>query len=146
MSTPPQSLKRLVYVSSAVEPFSDEALKKLLAVSRRKNERRGITGLLLYSDGTFLQVLEGEPQVVETLFAKIVRDPRHRGALRLLDQPIAARTFADWSMAFKSVDPEQARQTPGFNAALESQSAGYALPQIDAKILKLVETFRRVNR
>jgi hypothetical protein len=67
----------LVYVSSAVNLFSDEDLIQLLEVSRRNNEKAEITGLLLYSSGNFMQTLEGpEKAVLEG--ADFVRSPSYR--------------------------------------------------------------------
>jgi len=71
----------LVYVSSAVEPFSKTELVELLHVARANNERLGITGMLLYRDGNFMQVLEGEEPVVRDLYARIERDPRQARTL-----------------------------------------------------------------
>ncbi len=60
----------LTYVSSAVRPFAEDELADLLAVSRQNNARLGITGMLLYKDGNFMQVLEGEEAEVRTLYEK----------------------------------------------------------------------------
>ncbi len=68
----------LIYVSSEVAPFSAVELRDLLAKSRSKNAQLGITGMLLYRRGKFMQILEGEEDAVQTLYRKITHDPRHR--------------------------------------------------------------------
>ena len=90
----------MVYSSAAVEPFSPEALRTLLALARTRNTAAAVTGMLLHVDSVFLQVLEGEPQVVTALYTKIGADPRHTRMLLLLSQDIKSRNFPDWSMGF----------------------------------------------
>lgn len=68
----------LVYVSSAVRPFSRSDLEDLPATSRDNNAELGITGMLLYRDDNFMQILEGEEGPVRALYDKIGNDPRHR--------------------------------------------------------------------
>lgn len=106
---------QLVYVSSATELFSYSELVDLLAKSREKNARLGITGMLLYRDGNFVQVLEGEPAAVDSLYATIARDPRHTGAIVLLRQEKAAREFPEWSMGFRDLNSPEVRSLPGYS-------------------------------
>jgi hypothetical protein len=61
---------RIVYVSAASEPFSDQQLKELLQKSRQNNVAAGITGMLLYKDGTFMQTLEGPELAVKILLIR----------------------------------------------------------------------------
>ena len=111
---PPVSVHQLVYVSSAKVPFDTPALLDLLAVARRNNPRSGITGQLLYKDGNFMQLIEGEEVAVRALFARIERDPRHGGVIVLLDHVVPEREFSDWSMAFRALDADTAREVPGY--------------------------------
>ena len=97
-------IKQLVYVSSAVEPFSDDELVDILRVSRRNNTAVGVTGALLYAGGNIMQVLEGPTEAVDSVYARVERDARHRGAIVLLDRPTDDRMFADWSMGFLNPD------------------------------------------
>jgi hypothetical protein len=93
----------LVYVSSATRLLSEEDLKALLAQSRDKNKRLGLTGLLLYKDGNFMQVLEGAEDALLGTYASIQSDTRHHGILELIRQPVQEREFASWSMGFKNL-------------------------------------------
>ena len=109
---------RLVYVSSATVPFDDADLEALLEVSRANNARNGITGVLLYHQGSFLQVLEGEPAAVRALHARIRRDPRHHGVLDVLEEHDDERTCPDWAMGYVPTRRRTDREVAGFTALL----------------------------
>jgi hypothetical protein len=95
----------IIYSSYATQPFDDERLKDLLIQSRDKNSSIGITGMLFYFDDKFIQLIEGEEQVVKELSDKIAKDNRHEYFVILKEGEIVDRYFADWSMGFKSIDP-----------------------------------------
>ena len=99
----------LVYVSSAVHPFSKDELRELLKLARVNNEQCSISGLLLYKDGNFMQVLEGHDEDVRDVYAKISRDQRHRGMLTLLQGEVTGRKFPDWSMGFRDLNSTDAK-------------------------------------
>ncbi len=107
-----------VYVSSAVRPFAPEELRDLLKKSRQANALLGVSGMLLYKEGTFLQVLEGGQTAVMGLVEKISRDPRHREITTLLEGFENEYQFPDWSMGFHHLDDAEARETPGFTDLL----------------------------
>ena len=109
----------LIYLSSATHLFSPAELQALLEQARVKNARLGITGILLYREGNFLQLLEGETSVVESLYQTILRDARHQGCIRLLDGVIAERAFPEWSMAYRDLSQSEAN-LPGFNQFLNT--------------------------
>ena len=94
----------LIYVSSAVKLMKDDELLFLLQQSREKNYRLGITGILLYKDGSFMQMLEGEKQTVLELYRTIMSDERHKGLITVMRSDIKGRSFEDWSMGFASMD------------------------------------------
>jgi hypothetical protein len=100
---------QLVYVSAAVRPLSKSELGELLAQSRKNNSRLGLTGMLLYKDGDFMQVLEGEEQVVRDMMSTIARDPRHSGILVLIQGDTSQHPFAEWSMGFRDLNSPEAR-------------------------------------
>lgn len=91
---------QLVYASAAVERLLPDALQLLLAQSRSRNVKDDVTGMLLYHNGSFMQVLEGPASSVNPIFASIERDKRHTGIKTLLRHEIQRREFAAWSMAF----------------------------------------------
>ncbi len=74
-----------------------------------------MTGMLLFKDGNFLQVLEGEESVVMKLYDTISHDPRHYG-VSIIDQGnLEARQFGEWSMGFRNLDDEAVKSLTGFN-------------------------------
>lgn len=94
---------QLIYRSAATSPLSEAQLGDLLKQARDTNARLGLTGLLLYDDGSFLQVLEGEPQPLLTLYERILKDPRHDRIMKLLHCELEHRRFGEWRMGFVSV-------------------------------------------
>lgn len=91
-------MQRIAYFSSSATAEGPD-LPSILASSRRNNAALGVTGLLCHHDGSFLQFLEGDPQVLEGLYGRISRDRRHKDLVRVLDEEARTRAFGDWSMA-----------------------------------------------
>lgn len=104
----------LIYGSTAVRDFSDAELLDILTVADEKNKKLGITGMLLYKNKNFLQVLEGEAEVVDALYAKIQKDPRHHSVMTILRRKIKEREFGNWTMSFVNLDTLEAEQQEGF--------------------------------
>jgi len=110
----------LAYVSVAAVPFSNPQLIELLEKSRVNNEALGVTGMLLYKDGRFLQAIEGDEDSVKSLMAKISADPRHRDIAILLQGAIARREFPDWSMGFANLNLPGVLSIPGYSNFLST--------------------------
>jgi hypothetical protein len=104
---------QITYLSQASAPMSAEQLLALLMQCRTNNGARDITGMLLYGNGTFLQVLEGDDEVVDRLVETIAADPRHTGMRRLARKTIDRRQYADWSMGFERITSDGLRQVEG---------------------------------
>lgn len=111
---------QVVYLSRQTVPFAPADLSVLLANSREKNQQRGVTGMLLHHDGTFLQALEGEEHAVRELMQVIGRDARHDSVVVLHQGTVEQRDFPDWSMGFRDLGAEDAASLPGFSPFLES--------------------------
>ncbi|MEM8826906.1 MAG: BLUF domain-containing protein [Pseudomonadota bacterium] len=111
-----------VYMSTPVTPFGSAELDDLLMQARRKNRAAGLTGLLLFAETRFLQVLEGEETAVRATFARIERDRRHKWVRPLVARTTAARQFADWSMAYEQ--PGAGSLTVRLEAALADAGPG----------------------
>jgi hypothetical protein len=103
-----------IYVSTARVQANAAMLADILAVSVRNNEPAGITGMLLYAGGTFMQVLEGEEEVVNATHHRIEGDSRHMGIIVLEHASIAARSFARWSMGYRGLGAAEAIANPAF--------------------------------
>lgn len=91
-------LVRLLYVSRAVNKDSGKAIESILESSRVHNVSRGITGVLCYGGGVFLQAIEGGRKAVNELFNHIVVDERHTDVVLLHYEEISERRFGGWTM------------------------------------------------
>lgn len=91
-------LVRLLYASRAASPVGEAELNAILKQSREHNPAEGLTGLLCFSDGIFIQVLEGGREAVNARYKHIVADARHRDVVLLSYEEIAERHFAGWTM------------------------------------------------
>ncbi len=109
------SLIHLIYCSAAIRPMDSEDLGILLKNARKHNSENNITGILLYVEGSFLQVLEGDASKVDRLFREISNDKRHDSITLIIREPIAERSFGDWTMGYADVSPEQLDQIVGIN-------------------------------
>lgn len=115
---PVEQLVAAVYVSSATRHLSEDEIIGILRSAREHNEKSGVTGMLLYRDGNFMQVLEGPAGVVDSLIQKIKRDPRHQGIILMSRKPIEERQFGEWSMAFRHMSKDASAEN-GYSAFLE---------------------------
>jgi Sensors of blue-light using FAD len=100
--------------SSNALPGSN-GLETLLEERRQKNVKADITGMLLYQDGAFFQVLEGDRAVVEALLKRIAADKRHERVTRIILESITERAFAAWSMGYPNVSWAELAEIPGLN-------------------------------
>ncbi len=90
-------LVRLLYASRAIDTGAD-AIEAILAQSRQHNPECGITGILCYGGGIFLQAIEGGRMAVSELYGHIQKDPRHKDVVLLHYEEIAERRFGGWTM------------------------------------------------
>ena len=98
---------RLIYSSAAAPDLDMDDLQQMLAESRVRNRAHDITGVLVYVDGVFLQILEGEKDKVLELMDTIERDPRHSGVKVFDEHDGVERAFASWNMAYLSPSAEE---------------------------------------
>jgi hypothetical protein len=87
-----------MYASRAVNAVDQNELVAILRKSKANNPEHGITGVLCYSEGIFLQVLEGGRSEVNRLYNRIAADPRHADVELMHYEEISERRFAGWSM------------------------------------------------
>lgn len=134
------NLIHMVYSSAASHIFTRSHLTDLLAGAREKNNRLNITGVLLFTDGSFFQVLEGEADVVDMLFEQIWADERHSQVTVILRESISKRIFGDWTMAFANISPEEVN---GILGTSDFFHKGDSYSQLDqGRTKKLLEAFK----
>lgn len=136
------ALYSLVYTSIAVKVHGDDDLEDILTVSRRNNQPRGVTGMLLFKDGHFIQALEGEKDVVLPLYDKISADPRHCNIYQVSGRVVAERTFGDWTMGYHRLDSVAPDELPGFTDFLQRPFDPQFLLENPSRAIYLLEFFK----
>jgi hypothetical protein len=133
------TLIEVIYVSTATDKLFDWELRRILESSVRNNEDVQLTGMLLYSRDSFMQVIEGEKDAVDSVMARIAKDPRHCNLQVLARAEIRSRGFNQWSMGFHGINAADAVTWPGFAPFFQNGFDAEALsakPGIALEILK----------
>ena len=139
-------LLRLTYASRAAEGLSCADLSAIAREAQSRNAMLGVTGLLLYVDGDFLQVLEGPGGAVERLYEMIEKDARNKWVTRLSTERVLRRAFEDWSMGCFEIGLEE--------IALEGEEAFFVIdeetprirPRFSGEFTVFLEQFYARNR
>lgn len=116
-----ESQRLLIYTSSASRPICPEELENMLTSIRAKNAPLGLTGMLVYSDGSFLQALEGQEGPLKATFSNILADDRHKGIMLICDVNVSDRSFPDWTMGFAQ---QATNRSPQFLVVMISSDRG----------------------
>lgn len=132
------NLIRTIYVSTASPDLGPDGVADIMEVAVRTNLRLGITGMLILVDGCFMQVIEGQEDVIDAMMLRLFSDPRHSGVTVLVRETIESRSFSRWSMGFRRVESEEAARNPvwaplcagGFSAEKAGASPGVALDML----------------
>lgn len=101
---------QIVYYSEATRQFSEQELIELLQYANINNTKNNITGCLIYANGKFIQMLEGEQNLVRALFDKIKQDKRHTNVIVAVEMSVSSKLFPEWGMGFKYSDRDLVRQ------------------------------------
>jgi hypothetical protein len=132
------TLLSAVYVSSAYSGMTDQELAALLEISRENNKVRGITGMLLYRGGDFMQVIEGPAANIEHLLKALAADKRHTGMTILKKSVILERQFSGWQMAFRDLNGADVKSMEGYSPFMEFSFQGNEFkekPNLSYKLL-----------
>ena len=134
---------QLIYASSAAEGLDDFSMREIAQTSNYNNKKLGVTGLLLFHQGSILQVLEGDEISVNTLYNKVQYDKRHNGCIILSTRTAERREFANWSMGYKNVSEKESGDAL---FALTQASLKAILPDSPSDELDaLTKTYQRVS-
>jgi hypothetical protein len=136
-------MHHIIYMSTASWAMGEAELEVLLRQAQQGNERLGITGALVYGEGQFMQIMEGEQATLTALYAHLSQDRRHQGLFKLADREIAVRRFAEWSMAFQVVTLAAFEQLVGYVAPVR---LAHQLPDLGAADSLFVERMRAIVR
>jgi hypothetical protein len=132
------AFRSVLYVSTAAREFTTPQLVALLKRTRANNEASGITGMLLYRSGNFMQALEGPPEQVGATLERIRKDKRHHDLRVIADVMEAERQFSNWHMGFAHLDDASVTGVAGFTEFLRfgfrdsevSQNPGFAMKML----------------
>lgn len=139
-----QSIYSLVYLSTA-SLSSENELADILTKSRQNNPSLGITGMLFYAEGIFLQVLEGKKEAVEDLYNKILNDKRHYGVFKVLSTVSEKRNFENWSMGFKTISKKELAQSLLEDNAVKDEAFIQLIKNNKTNVLLFIKSFYENN-
>ena len=119
-------------------------LMGILETARIKNEKLGVTGMLLYKGGNFMQMLEGKKEDVLALFDTILLDRRHYGVVKISACEIEYRNFSNWSMGFKNMDDNEG--LPDFGHYVQESLLNRKFQEDSQFAYQFMLTFNEMNR
>jgi hypothetical protein len=113
--------RRVIYTSRAVKDFSKRELLDLLHDARAYNSVDKICGVLMHRNGYFLQVLEGEPEAIDNLLVRLIRDTRHADLKIIHDSSVDSLLFSNWAMGSADLESPELSLIPGLRTDLSSK-------------------------
>ena len=116
-----QDIYQIIYLSKTEEDLSDDVLEKILTQAQKNNSAQGLTGILLYENKEFLQVLEGGYDAVKAALSRISNDPRHNDMVLLYDGRVNKRAFAKWKMGFARLETAQRAKLEQLNGFFDNE-------------------------
>ena len=133
-----------IYFSASSTPMQVDELEDILEQAQSNNSRNGITGALVYIDGSFLQILEGEKDRVQALMQKISKDFRHETVSILHEGEIAAAAFTEWKMAYVSATAEQIARWAGLSGTTQLPEVWQDIQQDPSRATQLTNSILSV--
>lgn len=141
-------LYRLIYTSSAVGVLRADELDRILLRAKASNAGAGITGLLLFHEGSYLQVIEGSPAGVLSLMERIRRDRRHTDLTPLESHPCQTRTFPGSPMAYvaaRNFTAAQRKEFSGFLAVARNRSKPGGAQSLTDPLWSFLSSFQEIE-
>ena len=139
------ALRRIVYTSQASEKFSKRSLLDLLHESRAFNAIDNISGVLMHKNGYFLQVIEGNSEVIDNLFKRLLKDSRHKKIKKVLDSTVNSCLFLNWAMGCADFDDPELSFIPGIRTDLSDPTV-IESKNLNFKLVKMIAFFFLENR
>jgi len=135
-------LIHIVYLSVSARKLAEKEQNELLTEIRRNNKILEVTGLLLYNDEFFTQVIEGAKNTIQNLHETIKKDSRHGNFVKLLEEPIENRAFPDWSMGYRKINTNEDSSLPGFSNFMNADQPTENMEGITEEVMHLLNSFR----
>lgn len=134
-------MKQCLYASRALQAFTVNELDELLSKARQRNHADGLTGLLVFGCGGFVQVVEGELADVDAVYARIAKDPRHE-VLMHTSRPIEQRHFPEWQMGYIRMGAAAENGINGFADIFDEDCDLERIPGLDPLARDLIGQLR----
>lgn len=134
---------QIIFGGQALTPFTRDDLEELLRKSREKNRLLKISGLMIYKDSSFIQVLEGPDQAVRDLYATIEMDFRLTTVACLSSKPVVEREFGERTLGFCNISALTQEERPDLAAFLAEVMSPDTLAKKPGRARELLEAFRR---
>lgn len=135
------ALRQLIYVSTATYECRPDELEAILESAVRHNKDAGITGLLLYTRGTFMQLIEGDETAIDETLQRLRADRRHYGIFIMVDTPVDHRIFPSWSMGLRLLDAKKILEHPEYIPIMFDGFDAKKLGAVPGNALKLLQDF-----
>jgi hypothetical protein len=123
--------------------MSEAELVNILSDSRENNKDKNVTGMLIYGEGTFIQVLEGNPANVNSVYDNIIKDKRHKNLIVLATGSLIKRNFPDWTMGFTTINADELAELEGYINPANKNFLATENPHAAISVLK---TFAQNNK
>lgn len=136
-------MRTITYVSTAKKLFTEDELLTLLEKSRDNNEKFGITGMLLYASGNFIQTIEGPEESIRQLYNNIRNDVSHQNVLTVIDEPLEERNFSGWHMGFAKLSKRDFNKIRGFYGIFSMPANENNIPAKESVAKSLLASFRK---
>lgn len=140
ITTDGNDLIHCIYASSATVNFNKDDLDGLLAICRANNRKINISGMLLFQNRSFFQILEGEKSAVTNLYEKIGGDKRHDKVVKIIEEQIQVKSFAEWTMGYSNISPRSFSKIDGLN---DFFAQGKCFGELEeGRVRKLLQAFK----
>lgn len=138
-------LVQLVYTSRMTQPLDRDAIERIATRAHRANRLQDISGLLIVGNGSFIQLLEGDPIKVIRLYDKIAADQRHTSVERLYFEEARERMFASWAMGLLNLNvPEKPLDLSQVRALTLMQDKWSSVLEGSVIAVEMLKRFRAV--
>jgi hypothetical protein len=134
----------MLYVSSAVLGLNEREVASIVKASQLNNHQLGVTGILLYNSGNFMQLLEGDEEKVEALYEKIKKDRRHTGVSLLIKETITKKNFDNWQMGYRNLNTLKTLDPKILSPFLDEELNFSIYKNNPYRALCFLETFKKI--
>jgi biotin carboxylase len=120
-----------------------DELLDILSVSRVNNRKHDITGMLIYGEGVFIQLIEGDKNIIDQVYTKISADPRHKNIIKMAEGDLTQRNFPEWEMGFKAANAAELAELGGY---IDPTSKEFLKDTQSSDVINIMRTFIDMNR